>query len=85
MLGCETPKTSSTPPGLGRSEKNAACDPYMRSWPMLTPRTSASQMRIDALVLTSQKNGNANSSENSAPPGGAVAVAGPPAGLTERA
>ena len=35
---------------------------------MLTPRTMASQMRIVVLVLTSQKNGNANTSENSAPP-----------------
>ena len=35
---------------------------------MLTPRTMASRMRISVLVLTIQKNGNANTSENSAPP-----------------
>ena len=34
---------------------------------MLTPRTIASQMRMADLVLTIQKNGKANTSENAAP------------------
>ena len=49
------------------SEKYAACGPYIRSWPTLTPSTIASQISTGSFVCSSSKNGYTNSSVKTAP------------------
>lgn len=49
------------------SAKYVAWGAYIRLWPTLTPRKSASQIRTGVPVSISQKNGMMNTSEKIAP------------------